>query len=50
VTAKAAADAAEEDAPGSEIEAFGRKAEASGAEAYRSCNSVRPKAIRGFVA
>lgn len=44
------ADVAEEDAPGSEIDAFGRKVAASGAEAYRSCKLVRPSAITGLVA
>jgi hypothetical protein len=46
----AAADAAEVDAPGSEMVADGRKVAANGDEEYKSCRSVRPKEITGPVA
>jgi hypothetical protein len=45
-----AADAADVEAPGSEIEALGKKVAASGADAYSSCNRVRPSAMTGLVA
>lgn len=39
-----------EDGPGSVIEAFGMNVAARGAEAYKSCKFVRPRAITGLVA
>lgn len=48
--AEAAADAADVDAPGSEMEALGRKVAANGEEAYNSCNNVRPRDMTGLVA
>ena len=46
----AAADAADVDAPGSEIEALGRNVAANGDDAYKSCRSVRPTETTGPVA
>ena len=46
----AAAEAADVDAPGSEMEALGRNVAANGDEAYKSCKSVRPKETTGPVA